>query len=98
MAGASTSPTSSPPIITTPATTPPRPSTRTGAAPPPAPTLPINWQAGARFARLNYLIAREIADGATAPLWYQGSFFGDAFGGNQPRAPQPAAAMAAGAH
>ena len=57
---------------------------------------PINWQAGARFARLNYLIAREIANGAEAPRWYRGSFFGDAFGGNQPRAPQPAA-MAAGA-
>jgi Zn-dependent M28 family amino/carboxypeptidase len=52
-------------------------------------TQPIDWQAGARFARLNYLIAREIADGPTAPLWYRGSFFGDAFGGNQPRAPQP---------
>ena len=59
-------------------------------------SLPINWEAGARFARLNYLIAREIADGAQAPRWYRGSFFGDAFGGNQPRAPQPAA-MAAGA-
>ena len=51
--------------------------------------LPINWQAGARFARLNYLIAREIADGPDVPRWYRGSFFGDAFGGNQPRAPQP---------
>jgi hypothetical protein len=61
-------------------------------------SLPINWEAGARFARLNYLIAREIADGAALPRWYQGSFFGDAFGGNQPRAAQPAAAMAAGAH
>jgi len=50
---------------------------------------PINWQAGARFARLNYLIAREIADGAEVPRWYRGSFFGDAFGGNQPRAPRP---------
>ena len=59
-------------------------------------SLPINWEAGARFARLNYLIAREIADGAEAPRWYRGSFFGDAFGGNQPRAAQPAA-MAAGA-
>ncbi|HEV2816529.1 MAG TPA: M28 family metallopeptidase [Allosphingosinicella sp.] len=49
----------------------------------------FNWPAGARFARLNYLIAREIADGAEPPLWYRGSFFGDAFGGNQPRAPQP---------
>lgn len=49
----------------------------------------INWQAGARFARLNYLIAREIADGAEVPRWYRGSYFGDAFGGNQLRAPQP---------
>jgi Zn-dependent M28 family amino/carboxypeptidase len=62
-------------------------------------SLPIDWRAGARFARLNYLIAREIADEAEAPRWYQGSFFGDAFGGDQPRAPQPAgAAGAAGAH
>jgi hypothetical protein len=52
-------------------------------------TLPFNWQAGARFAQLNYLIAREIADGAEAPRWYAGSFFGDAFGGQQARAPQP---------
>jgi len=49
----------------------------------------FNWQAGARFARLNYLIAREIADGAEPPRWYQGSFFGDAFGGSQPRARRP---------
>jgi hypothetical protein len=55
-------------------------------------SLPIDWRAGARFARLNYLIAREIADGASAPRWYQGSFFGDAFGGDRPRAPMPAAA------
>ncbi|HYI49854.1 MAG TPA: M28 family peptidase [Allosphingosinicella sp.] len=51
----------------------------------------INWQAGAKFAQLNYLIAREIADGAQVPLWYRGSFFGDLFGGAQPRAPRPAA-------
>ena len=44
---------------------------------------------GARFAQLNYLIAREIADGAEAPLWYADSFFGDAFGG------EPAAGAAA---
>ncbi len=50
---------------------------------------PFDWQTGARFARLNYLIAREIADGAEPPHWYRGSFFGDAFGGNQPRAPRP---------
>lgn len=49
----------------------------------------FNWRAGARFAQLNYLIAREIADGAEPPLWYRDSFFGDAFGGNQPRARRP---------
>jgi Zn-dependent M28 family amino/carboxypeptidase len=52
----------------------------------------INWQAGAKFARLNYLITREIADGAEVPLWYRGSFFGDAFGGDQARAEPPAGA------
>ena len=39
----------------------------------------------------NYLIAREIADGDEAPLWYADSFFGDAFGGSQRRAQRPAA-------
>lgn len=51
----------------------------------------INWQAGAKFARLNYLIAREIANGSEVPRWYRGSFFGDAFGGTQARAVPPAA-------
>jgi Zn-dependent M28 family amino/carboxypeptidase len=54
-------------------------------------SLPFDWQAGARFARLNYLIAREIADGSEAPLWYADSFFGEAFGGGQRRAQRPAA-------
>jgi len=51
---------------------------------------PFHWQAGARFAQLNYLIAREIADSAETPLWYADSFFGAAFGGDQPRATRPA--------
>ncbi len=55
---------------------------------------PFDWAAGARFARLNYLIAREIADGAQAPLWYRGSFFGDSFGGERPRAERPASGPA----
>jgi len=50
----------------------------------------FDWAAGAKFARLNYLIAREIADGAEAPLWYADSFFGEAFGGSQARAQRPA--------
>ena len=50
----------------------------------------FSWAAGARFTQLNYLIAREIADAAEAPLWYADSFFGAAFGGSQPRAQRPA--------
>ena len=49
-------------------------------------SLPFDWAAGARFAQLNYLIAREIANAEQAPLWYSDSFFGDAFGRDQPRA------------
>lgn len=40
--------------------------------------LPFNWDAGARFVRLNYLIAREIADAPTAPRWNEGSPFAPA--------------------
>jgi hypothetical protein len=59
--------------------------------------LPIDWQAGAKFAQLNYLIAREIADGREAPRWYSGSFFGDVFGGDQQRAERPAGGAQAAA-
>jgi len=38
--------------------------------------LPFDWQAGAKFAKLNYLIAKEIADAPEAPRWYADSFFG----------------------
>lgn len=51
--------------------------------------LPFNWEAGAKFARINYLIAREIADGAEAPRWYEGDWFGDRFAPGQPRAKRP---------
>lgn len=50
----------------------------------------FNWQAGAKFAKINYLIAREIADGAEAPRWYAGDFFGDTFAKGAPKAPAPA--------
>jgi hypothetical protein len=52
---------------------------------------PINWEAGARYARLNYLIARALADADARPLWYRGDFFGDRFAPGQPRAERPAA-------
>ena len=50
---------------------------------------PFNWKAAAKFAQVNYLIAREIADAPVAPRWYQGSFFGDRFAAGQPKAPKP---------
>lgn len=42
--------------------------------------LPIDWAAGAKFARINYLIAKEIADAPTAPTWNKESFFNPANG------------------
>ena len=47
----------------------------------------FNWQAGAKFAKINYLIARAIADGTEAPRWYVGDFFGDTFAKGAPKAP-----------
>lgn len=49
-------------------------------------SLPIDWNAAAKFARLNYLIATELADAAEAPRWYAGDYFGDLFAPNAPKA------------
>lgn len=54
--------------------------------------LPFNWEAGAKFARLNYLIAREVADAPEAPRWYDGNKYGDRFAKGAPRATRPVAA------
>lgn len=43
-------------------------------------TLPIDYQAGARFTKVNYLIGKEIANSASRPQWKEGDFFGDTFG------------------
>jgi Zn-dependent M28 family amino/carboxypeptidase len=51
--------------------------------------LPFNWEAGAKFARLNYLIAREIADAAEPPRWYAGDAFGERYAKDAPKAPRP---------
>lgn len=40
---------------------------------------PINYDAAARFAQLNYMIAREIADAPARPAWNKDDFFGDTF-------------------
>jgi hypothetical protein len=51
---------------------------------------PIDYRVGAKFARLNYEIAREIADAEQRPTWAAGDFFGDLFG--KPRAAAAASA------
>ena len=39
-------------------------------------TQPIRWDAGARFAQLNYRIARMLADQDRQPQWQTGDYFG----------------------
>ncbi|MDG2534613.1 M20/M25/M40 family metallo-hydrolase [Sphingomonas sp. HITSZ_GF] len=51
---------------------------------------PFDWQAGAKFARINYMIAREIADADQEPRWYEGNSFGMRFAKDAPKAPRPA--------
>jgi Zn-dependent M28 family amino/carboxypeptidase len=41
---------------------------------------PINYEAGAKFARVNYLIASAIANADARPTWNTGDFFGGLFG------------------
>jgi hypothetical protein len=53
---------------------------------------PFDWRAGAKFAKINYLIAREIADGDQEPRWYEGNSFGMRFAKDAPKAPRPAGA------
>ncbi len=52
--------------------------------------LPIHWQAGARFAELNWRVMERIANADVPPRWYEGDYFGDLFAPNAPRAPAPA--------
>lgn len=52
-------------------------------------SLPFDWNAAAKFAKLNYLIAREIADGDQAPLWYAGNTYGNRYAKKAPKAPKP---------
>lgn len=42
---------------------------------------PIDYAAAARFAQINFEIAREIADAPDRPAWNAGDFFGERFGG-----------------
>ena len=47
----------------------------------------IDWDSGARYALLNYRIARAMADAPQRPMWLQGDYFGDLFDPRGPRAP-----------
>jgi len=52
--------------------------------------LPFNWDAAVKFARLNDLIAREIADQPSRPLWYRDSLFGTTYAPGAPKAAREA--------
>ena len=41
----------------------------------------IDYDAGAKFAHANWLIATAIANQETRPVWNEGDFFGDTFAG-----------------
>lgn len=56
------------------------------------PSLPFNWDAAAKFAAVNYEIARDLADAPQAPRWYVGSPFGNQYAKDQPKAPRPVTA------
>jgi len=47
---------------------------------------PILWDQGAKFAKLNYLVARDLADADDAPRWYEGDYFGALFAPSAPKA------------
>ena len=42
--------------------------------------LPMDLESAARFARVNYLVARTVADDPAPPAWKPGNFFGATFG------------------
>jgi hypothetical protein len=48
--------------------------------------LPIDWRAAAKFARINYLITRDLAGEAQRPLWYEDSLFGKTYAPKEPKA------------
>lgn len=54
--------------------------------------LPFDWNAAAKFARLNVAIASEIANAPTAPAWYADSFFGKTFAPTAAKVPRPSPA------
>lgn len=45
---------------------------------------PIDWESGARYARVVYRIGELVANDAARPRWNAGDFFGEAFGAKTP--------------
>jgi len=41
----------------------------------------LNFKAGAKFARANYEIMKEVANAEAKPMWNAGNFFGELYGG-----------------
>jgi len=52
-------------------------------------TIPFNWSAGARFARLAHDLVRRLADAPEAPRWYDDSPFAQRVAKDRPKAPRP---------
>ncbi|MFL6733572.1 MAG: M20/M25/M40 family metallo-hydrolase [Sphingomicrobium sp.] len=47
---------------------------------------PIRWNAGSRYAELNYRIARAMADANERPKWYAKDYFGERYAAGQAKA------------
>ena len=52
-------------------------------------SLPIRWDAAARFAKLNESILRLLADDDARVRWYEGDYFGVAFAPDAPKVARP---------
>lgn len=48
--------------------------------------LPFDWAAAAKWTRLNIGVIRALANGRSAPRWYEGDYFGTAFAPGAPKA------------
>lgn len=46
----------------------------------------FDWEAGAKFVRVNTGIVRRLADTVEQPRWYEGDYFGETFAPEQPKA------------
>ena len=44
-------------------------------------SLPLDWAAAYQFARLNYLVAKPLADAPDRPRWLRDDYFGGRYQG-----------------